>query len=257
MYGGKESIIMKKFSYKGKCFTLQFLSVVGSTLHGLNTKDSDVDYKAVFTWDKSVLFSMRTYLSQLNKDNTDKDEWCYLLSQLNKEFNLNLKSDDDLVLFSAKEFFELSYKNDSNMFDMLYSDEEFVLYQTEKFLEVRKNKEKFLNLYKSYNRYFGMSNNCFNLYKKGLNKNKNLAKSFQMLYVLELLLKDKKHYCKLPEELNLELKQIREGNVNYDEMLVKYQNLKEKLDSMEYEEVNNQDMYLDYMDNLLVNLYES
>ena len=36
------------------------------------------------------------------------------------------------------------------------------------FLEVRKNKEKFLNLYKSYNRYFGMSNNCFNLYKKGV-----------------------------------------------------------------------------------------
>lgn len=247
---------MKKFTYNGLNLTLQFFSVVGSTLHGLNTKKSDVDYKAVFTWDKEVMFGMKPYLSQLNKDNTTKEEWCDLLSQLNKEFNLNLQENEDLVLFSAKEFFELSYKNDSNMFDMLYASDEFVLYETKEFVEVKNNKEKFLNLYTAYNRYFGMSHSYLKFANKGENTNKNLAKALQMLYSLELLLNEKKHYYRLPEELTQQLLKVRNGETSFEEANEKYDLLKNKLDSYDYDKTNTKNDYYDFMNNLLVNLHK-
>src|SRR5574344_1829467 len=101
---------MKKFQYNGMEFTLKFLGVVGSNLHGVNVANSDVDYKGVFTWNQDLLFGMKNLPSSLDKKNTDKDSWNNLLNQLNNEFNLNLQEDDDLVLYDAKTFFDVSFK---------------------------------------------------------------------------------------------------------------------------------------------------
>ena len=97
---------MKNFTYDGMKLKLKFLSVVGSTLQGVNTNDSDLDLKGVFTWDNDLYFNLNQLQNSLERTNTNKDEWNNLLKQLNQEFDLNLTENDDLVLYEAKTFFE-------------------------------------------------------------------------------------------------------------------------------------------------------
>ena len=249
---------MKKFQYNGMEFTLKFLGVVGSNLHGVNVKDSDVDYKGVFTWNTDLLFGMKNLPTSLDKKNTDKDEWNNLLYQLNKEFNLNLKEDDDLVLYDAKSFFDLSFKNDLNMFDMLYSSKEFVLYTTQAFENVRFNKDKFVNPYLASNRFFGMSTTYFNDAKnnKG-NVNKNYSKALQTLFSLEFLLKNNYYSCSLDNDKKDYLLNVRNGNYSLEEYFKTLENLKNELNSLTLDKLYNaRSVHFDFMNQLLVDLYK-
>lgn len=248
---------MKKYSYDGMGFSLHLFSVVGSTLHGLNNENSDVDYKGVFTWDKKVLLGMSKPLLSLDKNNTNKDEWELLLKDLNKDFGLNLTSDDDLVLFSAKEFFNLSYKNDSNMFDMLFNDnDKYTLLESEDFKELKKHRKNFVNNTLAFKRFFGMANNTLSEAKKGVKTNKNLSKSLQMFYSLELLLKNGTFLPELPLELKQEVLNVKNGVLPLDKCFEKVENFKLKLDSFQFENNDNSN-YKDFMDDLLVNLHKN
>lgn len=246
---------MKNFTYDGMKLKLKFLSVVGSTLQGVNTKDSDVDYKGVFTWDNDLFFGLKTLQSSLDKNNTKKDEWNNLLLQLNKEFNLNLNENDDVVFYSAQEFVDLSFKNDSNMLDMLYSQNDFVLYETNGFKLLRENKDKFLNLFMAFKRLLGMSQTYFNLATKGVNVHKHYSKSLQMLYSLKLLLLDNTYYCQLPLDMRLYLLDLRRGDYFLDEYLELHSDLKNELNEMKFDkEYNSRVLYFDLFNDLLVSL---
>lgn len=246
---------MKKYLYDGMGFSLHLFSVVGSNLHGLNNENSDVDYKGVFTWDKNVLLGMSKPLLSLNKDNTNKEEWKLLLNDLNKDFGLNLTEDDDLFLFSAKEFFNLSYKNDSNMLDMLYNDkEQYTLFVSEEFKEVKKHRNNFLNKSVAFKRFFGMSNGTLNEAKKGMKTYKNLSKSLQMLYSLKLLLKENKHFPELPLELRKEVLEFKNGLLDLDKCFEKVEALKLELDNFKFDE-DLKECSKNLMDSLLVNLH--
>lgn len=251
---------MKKFTYNGMELTLKFLGVVGSTLHGVNVKDSDVDYKGVFTWNTDLLLGMNNPQDSLDKKNTNKDEWNNLLLQLNKEFNLDLKEDDDLVLYEAKSFFDLSFKNDLNMFDMLYEPKEFVLYETNGFKNVKDNKYKFVNLYLAFNRFFGMSTTYLRdaTNNKG-NVHKNYSKCLQTLYSLEFMLKNGYYTHLLPLELRVYLIDLRNGNYFLDEYLEKLNSLKLELNNLSLsldKSYNARSVNFDFMNKLLVDLYK-
>ncbi len=251
---------MKKFTYCGMGLNLKFLSVVGSTLQGVNTNDSDLDLKGVFTWDNDLYFNLNQLQNSLEKTNTNKDEWNNLLKQLNQEFDLNLTENDDLVLYEAKTFFELSFKNDSNMFDMLYANENFVLYQTKTFKQVKENKDKFVDLFQASKRYQGMS--ATHLKQAEQNKgnvNKNYSKALQMLLSLDYLLKNKKHTCSLDLETRNYLKEVRNGNFDLENFLFRYKTLKENFASFEQsldKNYNPRETYLKDFNNLLVSLYK-
>lgn len=237
-------------------FSLHFFSVVGSTLHGLNNENSDVDYKGVFAWDKKVLLGMSKPLLSLDKTNTNQDEWELLLKELNKDFGLNLTKDDDLVLFSAKEFFNLSYKNDSNMFDMLFNDEsKYVLFETEEFQEVKKHRKNFFNNTFAFKRFFGMAHSALEDAKKGVRTNKNLSKSLQMLYSLKLFLNDGTYYVQLPLNLRLELLKVKNNECSLEEVFEKTEKLKEELSNFDFNQ-NDNSVHKDFMDDLLVNLHK-
>jgi len=167
-----------------KKLTLHFLTVVGSTLHGLNGVDSDLDCKGVFTWEQDVQMGLLDAPEQLDKNSMTQKDRAELMQQLNEKFDREF--DDDLDLFEAKKFFKNAMKTDPNMLDMLNADkvEDMVMYCTREFKAVLDNRDLFVNFELAKKRFLGMSFNCVKLGKKENNKNKfkDLAKSLQSLY---------------------------------------------------------------------------
>jgi len=57
-----------KFKLGNRIINIHYLAIVGSTLHGINTENSDTDIKGVFDWDLNKLF-------KFYKQNFDKTEF--------------------------------------------------------------------------------------------------------------------------------------------------------------------------------------
>lgn len=174
-----------RLSVNGKNLTLHFLTVVGSTLHGLDNFNSDRDVKGVFTWDQNVVNGIVVPAEQLDNKNMRKEDRAELIAQLNKLFDTRF--DDDLDLFLARKFFKNALKSDPNMLDMLNADKVpgMVLFCSDMFQNVLDNRELFLNFELAKLRFLGMSFNTFKLGSKqtaGKNKFKDLAKSLQSLF---------------------------------------------------------------------------
>ena len=184
----------KTFTLGGRKLHLLFLTTVGSKLHKLNDSESDTDLKGVFVWDMDTLFGLETYPSVLDGKKTNKEEWLQLCSDLNKEFNLGLEDADDLALFELKKFFLSTLKNDFNMFDMLFSNEQHN-YCSDDFSEVLLKRNLFLDTKKAHHTFVGMANGSLKEAVK-LHRNngserskfKALAKVLQFLYSFESML---------------------------------------------------------------------
>jgi len=240
----------KRFEYACMGFTVHMLTVVGSTLHNLKLDGSDVDMKGVFVWDKEVLFGLDKPQDTLEYKNTDEKEWSKLVKELNKSFNLKLEDEDDFTLFEAKKFTLSALKNDSNMLDMLWSKPFYTTGLFKKnFLD---NRKLFLNSEMAKSRFRGMSQNCLKLGKK-LNKPKDLAKSLQMLYSLEFLLKNKDFNPVLEENKRLEVLEVKKGLVSSEKVEQKYTQLNEKVDFL-YEKTKPFESDKKLVNSLLVDL---
>jgi len=256
-----ENLTNNKFTIQGKKFTLHFFTKVGSQLHKLNLKSSDLDLKGVFVWDKEVTSGLTLPQDNLDKNNVLKEEWLKLVNKLNENFSLNLEPNDDLVLFEARKFFQKSLKNDFNMLDMLYSNEKHLLCSDE-FKNVLENKDSFLNFNFAKSRFLGMSKNTLKLAKKHdtkmkefflktnfsknfkssnlkngnnellklhLKRSKDGAKSLQLLFSLENLLLNEKYNPVLPEEQRLEVLSVKKGEVSMGDLLNRYSVLNNRL----------------------------
>jgi len=167
-----------------KKLKLHFLTVVGSTLHGLDGVDSDVDVKGVFTWEQDVQLGLLDVPEELDKNSMTQKDRAELMQQLNEKFDREF--DDDLDLFEAKKFFKNGMKTDPNMLDMLNADkvEGMVMYCSREFKEVLNHRDLFVDFELAKKRFLGMSFNCVKLGRKENNKNKfkDLAKSLQSLF---------------------------------------------------------------------------
>jgi len=218
----------KTFKLGNKTLHLLFLTTVGSKLHNLVLNNSDTDLKGVFVWSFEDNFLDSEFKKSLDKSNTKEEEWNELLSSLNKEFDLNLKPDDDLNLFELREFTRLSLKNDMNMLDMLFSTNH--VFNTEVFDTFKNSKNSFLDAAQAKSRFFGMSKNCLNIFNKNNKRVKEGAKSLQMLFSLRQLL-DNLDYSPslLNEEERLLVLAVKNSEKTTDFVLRKYEELNEEL----------------------------
>jgi len=218
---------VKTFTMGGRNLHLLFLTTVGSTVHKLNTENSDVDLKGVFVWDNEEYFSLREPYNLLTHNKVLKEEWAELMLQLNEEFNLTLSDDDvDVSFFELKTFFNTTLKNDFNMFDMLFSDLE-PLFLSDFFKHTLSVKEKFFDSEKFKFRFEGMSKGALKeasrLYRKEeLNSKQDndlkklSAKSLQFLFSLSNLYTDKTYNPVLKEKQRLEVLEVKKGNLNFE-----------------------------------------
>ena len=194
----------------GNKLTLHYLTVVGSTLHGLHGVDSDTDVKGVFTWEQDVQMGLSDAPEQLDKS-MNKEDRADLMKQLSENFGREF--DNDLDLFEAKKFFKNAMKTDPNMLDMLNADkvQGMVMYCTREFKAVLDNRHLFLNYELAHKRFTGMSFNCLKLGKKENNKNKfkDLAKSLQSLFSFWNLVKNGSFNPRLNETQTLTVLDVK------------------------------------------------
>lgn len=169
-----------KLTVNGKNLTLHYLTVVGSTLHKLNGKGSDLDVKGVFTWEQDVVNGLVTPPDTLDNKNMSKEDRAELMKQLSDNFVDHF--DEDLDLFEGRKFFKNAMKSEPNMLDMLYANTVpgNVLYCSKEFKVVLDNRKLFVDMAQAKQRFLGMSFNTFKLGKK-LKRSKDLAKSLQTL----------------------------------------------------------------------------
>jgi len=204
----------------GKRLKLHYLTVVGSTLHGLNSPDSDVDVKGVFTWKQEDYLGLEEPLEVLDNKNMSKEDRFELMQQLEERFMR--KFDDDLDLLEAKKFFKMAQKSDPTMLDMLYSskvsDGSMVLFCSPEFKDVLNNRDLFLNYELSKKRFLGMSFNCLKLGRKEANKNrfKDLAKSLQTLFSFKNLVEEREFHPRLNTNQHKEVLDVKNNHLELD-----------------------------------------
>lgn len=192
-----EQLKTKHFSVDGKGFTLHYLCVVGSKLHGVSNENSDTDLKGVFTYDRELLFGLNNLQETLEKNNVKKESWELLVNELNNSFNLNLSFDDDVVLFESKKFATTALKSELNMLDMLMSD--MVVFESREFSDLKYNAESFLDFELARKRFVGFSHNVLKVFERS-KRPKDLAKTLHSLFLLKQLLKNKVYSPKMFNE---------------------------------------------------------
>ena len=250
---------MKERKYKTlnigkKKIHIHFLTIVGSSLHGLKTKESDLDIKGVFVWGKEELNGLEDVTETLSHKNTLKSDWSDLMKQINNEFNLNLEDNDDLDLFEAKKFMKTTLKNDFNMFDMIFSKLK-PIFITDEFKKTLDKKEYFIDMKKANQRFNGMSNSCVINFKKlgRLSERtakqdkdllKNMAKSLQFLFSLKNLFESGTFNTNLYKEQQKEVLSIKNGNKSQKEVEKRHKELQEEVEDIYLSDKNRLDKFI-------------
>jgi predicted nucleotidyltransferase len=155
-----------KFDYKGNSYKLILLSVTGSRLYGtfydsadpdrqhpfLQNYSSDDDFRGVMVAhpDTKVGLEGKIEEIELKKDsdgNVTQDS-IDLIDEINKKLGKQvLKHDADLIIYEVKKFIKLALENNPNIMDIIYTDDDAVVYENKKGKKLRKNgKDIFMSL---------------------------------------------------------------------------------------------------------------
>ena len=109
--------------------------VVGSRLHGLNTNDSDFDYRGVFK------VPLKDYLSPFKK--TQNTSW--------------IEGKDDDTSFELINFLKMAVSGNPTILEIIWSNQ--IIETTTEFQELKANSLKLLDDFKIYNAHLGYSQN--------------------------------------------------------------------------------------------------
>lgn len=112
---------------------LMFLSVGGSTLYGLNTKYSDTDIRGIYLlWESSKIFGLDLY-----KDRSYE--------------SVVINGEEDYALHEFRKFVYLLSKTNSQVLDILYSPDSYIIYKSPEMEELFNNKENLVSTEGVYN----------------------------------------------------------------------------------------------------------
>jgi predicted nucleotidyltransferase len=106
---------------------------VGSHLYGLNTEDSDEDFVGVFMPDPYQLLGLNP------KDELDKS------TKSSSTSRRNTNEDTDYKLYSLKKFVSLALKNNPNIVELLFVNDNNLLVDSEVMRELRANYDKLVS----------------------------------------------------------------------------------------------------------------
>jgi len=212
------------------------IAIVGSSAQKLKTKKSDIDMNIIFSYylkdRESLNFNGRKNIS--SKTIVNKDE---VLTKIKKYLNLNYEL-EDVMFFESSDFCSLLLKNDPNILDSVQPKN--VIYKTNQFDSLIKSRSLFFSKKQLSDRIIGMSTSLikrdyknFKIKKDEYRKNKSISRALFNLYILKQSLSSGKYisYLKNENEQN-EILEIRKGNFNENELLLKIEELKKELKSI-------------------------
>lgn len=103
----------------------------GSHAYGTNTESSDRNYKGIFIPPLNYHLGIHDFTSvTMSTSNNDKK---------------NSSDDIDVTIYSLKEFFRLAMKGNPNILEMLFVEQEDILYASKEGVQLGLNREEFLS----------------------------------------------------------------------------------------------------------------
>lgn len=149
------------FTYNNQKFDLILFSLAGSRFYGthydavdsinpLNPEYvSDFDFRGIFVAHPDTKLGLEGHINEIevkkDADGNIKDEHKVLIDQLNKKLNLDMEYDTDLTLYEIKKFVTLALDNNPNICDILYADDDAVIYENKKGKKLRKKRDIFIS----------------------------------------------------------------------------------------------------------------
>lgn len=103
----------------------------GSKLYGTDTPESDTDFKGIYLPTKEQIVLNRIPKAVSYKSKTDKKD------------EKNTKTDIDCQVFSLHYFLELAKKGETAALDMLHASDEWPIYSSDIWVEIRKRRSMF------------------------------------------------------------------------------------------------------------------
>jgi len=152
-----------KFTYQGKQYKLILFTLAGSRFYGTHFDGrgtdrehplkpdyvSDSDYRGIFIADVDTKIGLMGTIEQIEvkkgKDGTVPKEQQELIKELNGKFGLNMPMDEDITLYEARKFVSMAIENNPNILDLLFADDEAIIYSNKKGRKLLKNRNIFLS----------------------------------------------------------------------------------------------------------------
>lgn len=140
-----------KFTYQGNEYKLILFTIAGSRFYGTHYEKgehpfkpeyvSDTDYRGIFIAHPDTKIGMTDSISSIEVkkdiDGNVPSEQQELIKELNKQLGLDMAMDEDLNLYEIKKFVTMALENNPNIMDIIYTDDEAVIYENDKGKKLR------------------------------------------------------------------------------------------------------------------------
>ena len=107
---------------------------VGSLLYGTNGPNSDIDIAGIFIENSDYMFSPFKNIEEISENTISK-----------QENGKNDKNAIDKKYYALQKFIKLAYDNNPNMIEMLYINDENILFDSTEYKSLRRNAHLFIN----------------------------------------------------------------------------------------------------------------
>ena len=152
-----------KFTYNNIEYKLILMTLAGSRFYGTyyDSEDperihpfnpsykSDSDYRGVFIAhpDSKLGFSGKIEQIEIKKGKDGKvsEEQKAFIKELNEKLGMNMPDDEDIILYEIKKFVELALDNNPNICDILFTDNDAIIYANKKGRKLLNNKDIFIS----------------------------------------------------------------------------------------------------------------
>lgn len=152
-----------KFTYNNIEYKLILMTLAGSRFYGTyyDSEDperihpfnpsykSDSDYRGVFIAhpDSKLGFSGKIEQIEIKKGKDGKvsEKQKAFIKELNEKLGMNMPDDEDIILYEIKKFLELALDNNPNICDILFTDNEAIVYANKKGRKLLNNKDIFIS----------------------------------------------------------------------------------------------------------------
>lgn len=145
-----------KFTYNGQKYQLILFTLAGSRFYGThydgpgsvdedgNSREhpfnpnykSDSDFRGVFIANPDTKLGLTGKIEEIEvkkgKDGTVPLDQQELIKELNEKLGMDMPMDEDIALYEIKKFINLSLENNPNILDIIFADDDAVIYKNKK-----------------------------------------------------------------------------------------------------------------------------
>ena len=180
------------FKYQGNEYELILFTLAGSRFYGTHYEAgdpdrqhpfnpdyvSDTDRRGVFIAHPDTKLGLTGNITEIEVKTAGEDklappEQRALIKELNEKLGLNMSEDEDLVLYEVKKFVTLALDANPNILDLVFADDEAVIYENDKGKKLR---EEGKGIFMSTKTKFTFSGYAMSQMKRIFGHNKHITK---------------------------------------------------------------------------------